>query len=117
MGCRGVLDQGRSKDAESVNKARAILTENAKGAGIDGEMVDEAVSRKARRILAAAELEMAVYPSGPRAGQCGAEAGRDAVGAAPQTRLSLQNSELIDAVGTADGVLYAYRVQARLEQL
>jgi LuxR family transcriptional regulator, maltose regulon positive regulatory protein len=28
-----------------------------------------------------------------------------------------QNSELIDAVGTADGVLYAYRVQARLEQL
>jgi hypothetical protein len=74
MSCRGVLDQGRSKDAESVNKARAILTENAKGAGTDGEMVDEAVSRKARRILAAAGLEMAVYPSGPRAGQCGAGA-------------------------------------------
>jgi hypothetical protein len=98
MSCRGVLDQGRSKDAESVNKARTILTENSKGAGTDG-------------------LEMAVYPSGPRAGQCGAGAPRDALGAAPQTRLSLQNSELIDAVGTADGVLYAYRVQARLEQL
>jgi LuxR family maltose regulon positive regulatory protein len=28
-----------------------------------------------------------------------------------------QNSELIDAVGTTDGVLYAYRVQARLEQM
>jgi (S)-citramalyl-CoA lyase len=38
-----------------VAKARRILTENEKGVGVvDGEMIDEAVARKARRILAAA---------------------------------------------------------------
>ena len=41
--------------AEAVDKARAILTENAKGIGtIDGQMIDEAIARKARRTLAAA---------------------------------------------------------------
>jgi (S)-citramalyl-CoA lyase len=40
---------------EEVVRARAILTENAKGVGVvQGQMVDEAVARKARRILAAA---------------------------------------------------------------
>jgi (S)-citramalyl-CoA lyase len=40
---------------EDVARARAILAENAKGVGIvQGQMVDEAVARKARRILAAA---------------------------------------------------------------
>src|ERR1700722_465468 len=40
---------------EDVARARAILAENAKGVGVvQGEMVDEAVARKARRILAAA---------------------------------------------------------------
>jgi (S)-citramalyl-CoA lyase len=40
---------------EEVAKARAILAENAKGVGVvQGQMVDEAVARKARRILAAA---------------------------------------------------------------
>ncbi|HSZ52344.1 MAG TPA: itaconate degradation C-C-lyase RipC [Caulobacteraceae bacterium] len=41
-------------DAE-VAKARQILVENAKGVGVvGGQMIDEAVARKARRILAAA---------------------------------------------------------------
>jgi (S)-citramalyl-CoA lyase len=40
---------------EEVAHARAILAENAKGVGVvQGQMVDEAVARKARRILAAA---------------------------------------------------------------
>jgi (S)-citramalyl-CoA lyase len=40
---------------EEVAQARAILAENAKGVGIvQGHMVDEAVARKARRILSAA---------------------------------------------------------------
>jgi (S)-citramalyl-CoA lyase len=40
---------------EDVARARAILVENAKGVGVvQGQMVDEAVARKARRILAAA---------------------------------------------------------------
>jgi (S)-citramalyl-CoA lyase len=41
--------------AEEVARARAILAENAKGVGVvQGQMVDEAVARKARRTLAAA---------------------------------------------------------------
>ena len=40
---------------EEVAQARAILAENAKGVGVvQGQMVDEAVARKARRTLAAA---------------------------------------------------------------
>ncbi len=40
---------------EEVARARAILAENAKGVGVvQGQMVDEAVARKARRILVAA---------------------------------------------------------------
>jgi (S)-citramalyl-CoA lyase len=40
---------------EEVAQARAILAENAKGVGVvQGHMVDEAVARKARRILIAA---------------------------------------------------------------
>jgi (S)-citramalyl-CoA lyase len=39
---------------EAVAKARAVLAENAKGVGtINGQMIDEAVARKARRVLAA----------------------------------------------------------------
>jgi (S)-citramalyl-CoA lyase len=45
--------------AEAVEKARAILAENAKGVGtVDGQMIDEAIARKARRTLAAAGLEI-----------------------------------------------------------
>jgi (S)-citramalyl-CoA lyase len=44
--------------AEAVDKARAVLAENAMGVGtVDGQMIDEAVARKARRTLAAAGLE------------------------------------------------------------
>jgi (S)-citramalyl-CoA lyase len=40
---------------EEVAQARAILAENAKGVGVvEGHMVDEAVARKARRVLIAA---------------------------------------------------------------
>jgi (S)-citramalyl-CoA lyase len=40
---------------EEVTQARAILAENIKGVGVvQGQMVDEAVARKARRILSAA---------------------------------------------------------------
>ena len=40
---------------EEVAQARAILAENVKGVGVvQGQMVDEAVARKARRVLAAA---------------------------------------------------------------
>jgi (S)-citramalyl-CoA lyase len=40
---------------EEVARARAILAENVKGVGmVQGQMVDEAVARKARRILIAA---------------------------------------------------------------
>ena len=40
---------------QAVDKARAILAENAKGVGtVDGQMIDEAVARNARRVLAAA---------------------------------------------------------------
>jgi (S)-citramalyl-CoA lyase len=40
---------------EEVTRARAILAENARGVGVvQGQMVDEAVARKARRILIAA---------------------------------------------------------------
>ena len=40
---------------DDVARARAILAENAKGVGVlQGQMVDEAVARKARRTLAAA---------------------------------------------------------------
>ena len=40
---------------EEVAQARAILAENAKGVGVvQGQMVDEAVARKARRVLIAA---------------------------------------------------------------
>ena len=42
---------------DAIEKARAVLAENAKGVGaIGGQMIDEAVARKARRILAAAGL-------------------------------------------------------------
>jgi (S)-citramalyl-CoA lyase len=42
---------------QAVEEARAILAENAKGVGtVAGQMIDEAVARRARRILAAAGL-------------------------------------------------------------
>jgi (S)-citramalyl-CoA lyase len=49
------INAALTPSVEAVEKARAILAENAKGVGtVDGQMIDEAVARKARRILAAA---------------------------------------------------------------
>src|SRR5271165_4040161 len=54
----GAINAALTPSAEAVDKARAILGENAKGVGtVDGQMIDEAVARKARRTLAAAGIE------------------------------------------------------------
>ena len=54
----GAINAALTPSAEAVEKARAILAENAKGVGtVDGQMIDEAVARKARRTLAAAGVE------------------------------------------------------------
>jgi (S)-citramalyl-CoA lyase len=53
----GAINAALTPTAEATAKARAILAENTKGVGtIDGQMIDEAVARKARRILTAAGL-------------------------------------------------------------
>jgi (S)-citramalyl-CoA lyase len=52
------INAALTPSAEAVEKARAILAENAKGVGtVDGQMIDEAIARKARRTLAASGLE------------------------------------------------------------
>jgi (S)-citramalyl-CoA lyase len=49
------INAALTPSADALEKARAILAENAKGVGVvDGQMIDEAVARKARRVLAAA---------------------------------------------------------------
>jgi (S)-citramalyl-CoA lyase len=54
----GAINAALTPSAEAVETARAILAENAKGVGtVDGQMIDEAVARKARRTLAAAGIE------------------------------------------------------------
>jgi (S)-citramalyl-CoA lyase len=51
----GAINTALTPTPEAVEKARAILAENAKGVGtVDGQMIDEAVARKARRVLATA---------------------------------------------------------------
>src|SRR5580658_7582626 len=53
----GAINAALTPSAEAVEKARAILAENAKGVGtVDGQMIDEAIARKARRTLAAAGI-------------------------------------------------------------
>ncbi|PYE23119.1 (S)-citramalyl-CoA lyase [Paraburkholderia silvatlantica] len=53
--------------AEQVEHARSVLAVNAAGVGLlDGAMIDEAVARKARRVLAAAGLSTS--PEGARHG-------------------------------------------------
>ena len=48
----------RRPTAGEVEERLSILAENAKGVGtIDGQMVDEAIARKARRVLAATGLD------------------------------------------------------------
>jgi citrate lyase beta subunit len=54
----GAINAALTPSAEAVQKARAILAENAKGVGtVGGQMIDEAIARKARRTLAASGLE------------------------------------------------------------
>lgn len=49
------INEALTPSAEQVAEARLILEENAKGVGVvGGKMIDEAVARKSRRILAAA---------------------------------------------------------------
>ena len=49
------INEALTPTPEQVAEARLILEENAKGVGVvGGRMIDEAVARKARRILAAA---------------------------------------------------------------
>ena len=53
----GAINAALTPTPEAVDKARAILAENAKGVGtVDGQMIDEAVARNARRTLAAAGI-------------------------------------------------------------
>jgi (S)-citramalyl-CoA lyase len=54
----GTINAAFTPSAEAVERARKILAENIKGVGtVDGQMVDEAVARKARRTLSSAGLE------------------------------------------------------------
>jgi len=54
----GAINGALTPTAEAVEKARAIIRENAKGVGtIDGQMIDEAIARKARRTLVSAGLQ------------------------------------------------------------
>jgi (S)-citramalyl-CoA lyase len=54
----GAINAALTPSAEAVQRARAILAENGKGVGtVDGQMIDEAVARKARRTLASAGLQ------------------------------------------------------------
>ena len=55
----GAINAALTPSVVAVEKARAILAENAKGVGtVDGQMIDEAVARKARRTLAAAGFQV-----------------------------------------------------------
>jgi (S)-citramalyl-CoA lyase len=54
----GTINAALTPSAEAVERARKILAENTKGVGsVDGQMIDEAVARKARRTLFSAGLE------------------------------------------------------------
>ena len=54
----GAINSALTPSVEAVARARAILDENANGVGsVDGQMIDEAVARKARRTLATAGIE------------------------------------------------------------
>jgi len=53
----GPINAALTPSAQAVEKARAVVAVNAKGVGtVDGEMIDEAIARKARRTLAAAGI-------------------------------------------------------------
>ena len=48
------INQAFTPTDKAVEHAKAVLAANTKGVGVvDGQMIDEAVARKARRVLAA----------------------------------------------------------------
>ena len=52
----GPINSALTPTSQAIAEARAILAENAKGVGaVNGRMVDEAIARKARRVLAVAD--------------------------------------------------------------
>ncbi len=54
----GAVNTALTPSAQAVQTARAILAENAKGVGtVDGQMIDQAVARTARRTLAKAGIK------------------------------------------------------------
>jgi (S)-citramalyl-CoA lyase len=54
----GAINAAFTPSTGAVETARRILAENIKGVGtVDGQMVDQAVARKARRTLASAGFE------------------------------------------------------------
>ena len=53
------INTALTPSAQAVQTARAILAENAKGVGtVDGQMIDEAIARTARRTLAKAGIKV-----------------------------------------------------------
>jgi len=51
----GAINDALTPTPEAVKHAEAVLAANTKGVGVvDGQMIDEALARKARRVLAAA---------------------------------------------------------------
>ncbi len=51
----GTINKALTPTPKAVEHAHAVLAANTKGVGVvDGQMIDEAVARKARRVLAAA---------------------------------------------------------------
>ena len=51
----GPINQALTPSVQAVEHAKAVLAANMKGVGVvNGQMVDEAIARKARRTLAAA---------------------------------------------------------------
>ena len=51
----GPINQALTPTDKAVEHAKAVLAANTKGVGVvDGQMIDEAVARKSRRVLAAA---------------------------------------------------------------
>jgi (S)-citramalyl-CoA lyase len=55
----GAINAALTPSSTAVKEARAVLAENTKGVGVvGGEMIDEAVARKAYRVLTAAGLSV-----------------------------------------------------------
>jgi (S)-citramalyl-CoA lyase len=59
----GTINAAFRPSAAAIAQAHRILEENAKGVGmVDGQMIDEAIARKARAVLRAARQPLVSYP-------------------------------------------------------